>query len=55
MKTRTRFPHKVRVIHHAVIPMKDGVNLSAMIWLPDTADKEPVPAILEYITPLSAE
>lgn len=49
MKTRTRFPRKVRTIHHAVIPLRDGVNLSAMIWLPDDAENDPVPAILEYI------
>jgi uncharacterized protein len=49
MRTRTEFPHKVRVIHHAVIPLSDGVELSAMIWLPADAEARPVPAILEYL------
>ena len=29
--------------------MSDGVRLSAQLWLPDRADHEPVPAILEFI------
>lgn len=49
MKTKTNFPRKVRVIHHAIIPMSDGVELSAMIWLPVDAEDDPVPAILEYL------
>ncbi len=49
MKTRTRFPRDIRVIHHAVIPLSDGVALSAMIWLPVDAEENPVPAILEYL------
>jgi putative CocE/NonD family hydrolase len=49
MRTRTQYPCKVRVIHHAVIPLSDGINLSAMIWLPENAESAPVPAILEYI------
>ena len=31
------------------IPMPDGVRLSGRIWLPDDAEDQPVPAILEYI------
>ena len=40
MKVRTRFPRKIRVIHHAIIPLSDGVNLSAMIWLPKDAEPQ---------------
>ena len=29
--------------------MQDGVRLSARIWLPEDAEQDPVPAILEYI------
>jgi len=29
--------------------MPDGCRLSAKIWIPDNAEKEPVPAIFEYI------
>src|SRR5918997_5108598 len=49
MRTRTEFPHKIRVIHHAVTPLSDGVELSAMIWLPVDAEVRPVPAILEFL------
>ena len=31
------------------IPLADGVRLSARIWLPDDAERRPVPAILEYL------
>ena len=49
MLTRTEFPNPIRVIEHALIPLSDGVTLSAMIWLPDDAEQDPVPAILEYL------
>jgi hypothetical protein len=43
------FPHEVRQIENAWIPMPDGIRLAARIWMPDTAEAAPVPAILEYI------
>ncbi|MGD2082631.1 MAG: CocE/NonD family hydrolase [Chromatiales bacterium] len=49
MKTVQSFPHKVQVQEHVWIPMRDGVRLSARIWLPEAAAQDPVPAILEYI------
>ena len=39
----------VEVIEHLWIPMPDGVRLAARLWLPRSADKTPVPALLEYI------
>ncbi len=39
----------MKVIDHVWITMQDGCSLSAKIWLPDGAEKQPVPAILEYI------
>ncbi|MFO1050225.1 MAG: CocE/NonD family hydrolase [Geminicoccaceae bacterium] len=42
-------PHAIREVHHAWIPLADGVRLACRYWLPVTADREPVPAILEYI------
>jgi predicted acyl esterase len=45
----TIFPRAVRVIEHTLIPLKDGTNLAARIWLPDDAERDPVPAILEYL------
>ncbi|WP_342510418.1 CocE/NonD family hydrolase [Sporosarcina sp. FSL K6-1522] len=46
---RTNFPRKVKEIEHIWIPMSDGTRLSARIWLPEDAEQNPVPAILEYI------
>lgn len=43
------FPSKIRHIEHIWIPMADGTRLAARIWLPEDAERDPVPAILEYI------
>ncbi len=45
----TTFPRTVRVIERTLIPLKDGTTLAARIWLPDDAEQNPVPAILEYL------
>ncbi len=45
----TKFPRTVREIEHALIPLRDGTTLAARIWLPDDAEQNPVPAILEYL------
>jgi len=37
------------VIETVWIPMPDGVKLAARLWLPESARRTPVPAILEYI------
>ncbi len=47
--TVTEFPRKVREIVNTWIPMPDGTKLAARIWLPEDADADPVPAILEYL------
>src|SRR5262249_57407732 len=49
MKTVTKFPRKVREIENAWITLKDGCRLAARIWLPEDAEQNPVPAILEYL------
>ena len=49
MKTITKFPKKVREIENAWITLKDGCHLAARLWLPEDADQNPVPAVLEYI------
>ncbi|TDO16559.1 MULTISPECIES: CocE/NonD family hydrolase [Halomonas] len=49
MRVVTDFPHSV-VCHDPVwIPMADGIELNARLWLPEGAEASPVPAILEYI------
>ena len=45
----TAFPRSVRIIEHTLIQLKDGTELAARIWLPDDAERSPVPAILEYL------
>ena len=49
MKTVKKFPRKVREIENTFITLPDGTRLAARIWLPADADKNPVPAILEYL------
>ena len=49
MGVRTDFPRSVRRIDNAWIPLADGTRLAARIWLPDDAEADPVPAILEYL------
>jgi putative CocE/NonD family hydrolase len=46
---RTDFPRTVREIEHTWIPLSDGSRLAARVWLPEDAEQEPVPAILEYL------
>ena len=49
MRTIEDFPHAVETIENAWIPVGDGLRLAARIWLPEGAEAQPVPAILEYI------
>ncbi|WP_318616836.1 CocE/NonD family hydrolase [Sporosarcina sp. YIM B06819] len=46
---KTKFPREIKEIEHVWIPLSDGTRLSARIWLPVDAEKNPVPAILEYL------
>jgi len=48
-RTVTAFPRTVRVIEHTWITLADRCRLAARIWLPEDAESEPVPAVLEYI------
>ncbi|HEU4448983.1 MAG TPA: CocE/NonD family hydrolase [Gaiellaceae bacterium] len=49
MGVRTEFPRRVREIEHTWIPLADGTRLAARIWLPEDAEADPVPAILEFL------
>ena len=49
MRVVTDLPRPVRMIDHVWIPLSDGIRLGARIWLPEDAEDDPVPAILEYI------
>lgn len=43
------FPFEVTEIENQWIPMSDGTRLAARIWMPKNAEREPVPAIVEYL------
>lgn len=49
MEIITAFAHTVREIEHCLIPLRDGTQLAARIWLPETAGEQAFPAILEYL------
>ena len=50
MKVLAEFPRKVRVLEEGVwIPVSGGERLAARIWLPEDAERDPVPALLEYL------
>ena len=48
-RIRTDFPRTVREIEHTWISLSDGTRLAARIWLPEDAEDDPVPALLEYL------
>jgi predicted acyl esterase len=47
--TMTEFPRKVKEIENLWIPLSDGTKLAARLWLPEDAEENPVPALLEYL------
>ena len=49
MNIRADLPRRTRAPEHVWIPLADGCRLSAKIWLPEDAETDPVPAILEYL------
>ena len=49
MAVITEFPRKVKEIENTFIPLLDGIQLAARIWLPEDAEQDPVPAILEFL------
>jgi putative CocE/NonD family hydrolase len=49
VKTVREFPRAVREIENVWIPLSDGCRLAARVWLPEDAERDPVPAILEYL------
>ena len=49
MRIRRDLPHEVQRVEHVGVRMRDGVHLSARLWLPEGAEEDPVPAVLELI------
>ena len=49
MRHVSDYPRKIRTLETVWITLADGTRLAARIWLPEDADTDPVPAILEYL------
>ena len=49
MRIVDKMPCGVRQVENTWIPLSDGTQLAARLWVPECADREPVPCILEYI------
>ena len=49
MHTRTDFPRTVRTVEHLWIPLADGCRLAARLWIPEDAEADPVPAVLDAV------
>ncbi|MGF1608566.1 MAG: CocE/NonD family hydrolase, partial [Kiloniellales bacterium] len=49
MRVVEQFPRPVREIENCWITLSDGCRLATRIWLPEDAERDPVPAILEYL------
>ena len=49
IKVVHEFPRDVQEIENTFIPLADGIQLAARIWMPEDALENPVPAILEFL------
>ena len=49
MRVVEKLPQSIRVVENIFIPLKDGSMVAAKLWIPEGADKNPVPVIMEYI------
>ena len=49
MRVVETLPQSIRVVENIFIPLKDGSRVAAKLWIPEDADKNPVPAVMEYI------
>lgn len=49
MRTRTSFPRPVTVLDNVWTTLPDGCRLAARIWIPQDAERDPVPAVLDAV------
>ena len=49
MQIRTDYPRTVRTTEHLWITLPDGCRLAARMWLPEDAERDPVPAVLDAV------
>ena len=48
MTRQNQADYPVRIVQHIAIPMPDGVQLGAMLYMPDAPHDGPFPAVVEY-------
>ena len=49
MRVVEELPQSIRVVENFFIPLKDGSQVAAKLWIPEDAEKKPVPVVMEYI------
>ena len=49
IRVRSEHPRPVRTIEHLWIRLPDGCRLAARMWLPQDAERAPVPAVLDAV------
>ena len=49
MRVVEKLPQSIRVVENIFIPLKDGSKVAAKLWMPEDAEKNPVPVVIEYI------
>jgi len=49
VRHRSEFPRAIHEIENRWIPLSDGCRLAARIWIPEDAERDPVPALVEYL------
>lgn len=49
MRHRTELPHRVREVRDVRAKMSDGCVLAGRLWLPEGEEREPAPAIFEFL------
>jgi uncharacterized protein len=49
IRVRSEHPRPVRTVEHCWIPLPDGCRLAARMWLPQDAERAPVPAVLDAV------
>ena len=50
MRVVGAFPRKVVKRDPVFIPLADGIQIAATIWLPEDAEQSRVPAVVEMVT-----
>jgi putative CocE/NonD family hydrolase len=49
MRVVENLPVPIRVVENIFIPLADGSRVAAKLWIPQDAEQNPVPVVMEYI------